>query len=119
MANTGKILKVNLSTGKTTTETIPEQIATDFIGGRGYGIRYLYDELKPHTDPLSPNNKLILLSGPLAGAGALACSRWMAVTKSPLTGGYFRSVGGTDFGAWLAFAGYELLIIEGKAAKPV
>ena len=117
--NTGRILKVNLSTGKTSTETIPEKIATDFVGGRGYGIRYLYEELKPKADPLGKDNKLILLSGHLAGAGALASSRWMAVTKSPLTGGYFRSVGGTDFGAWLRFTGYELIIIEGKADKPV
>jgi aldehyde:ferredoxin oxidoreductase len=117
--NTGNFLRVNLSTGKISTESVPEQVATDFIGGRGYGIRYLFDELKPNTDPLGEDNKLYLLAGPLAGAGALACSRWMAVTKSPLTGGYMRSVGGTDFGAWLRFAGYEMMIIEGKAPKPV
>ncbi len=117
--NTGRFLRVNLSTGKTTTDSVPEQVARDFVGGRGYGIRYLYDELAPDIDPLSKQNKLILLAGPLAGAGALASSRWMAVTKSPLTGGYIRSVGGTDFGAWLSFAGYELMIIEGKADKPV
>ena len=64
-------------------------------------------------------NKLILLTGPLAGTSALAVSRWMAITKSPLTGAFARSVGGADFGAWLKFAGYEFMIIEGKAEKPV
>ncbi|MBI2851369.1 MAG: aldehyde ferredoxin oxidoreductase family protein [Chloroflexi bacterium] len=118
-ANTGRLLRVNLSTGKVGTESVPEQVATDFVGGRGYGIRYLYEELKPDVDPLSEENKLLLLSGPLSGAGAVAVSRWMAVTKSPLTGAYARSVGGTDFGAWLRFAGYELIIIEGKADRPV
>lgn len=117
-ANTGKFLRINLSTGKTSEETVPEQVAKDFVGGRGYGIKYLYDELKPNTDPLSPGNKLILLTGPLSGTGAVALSRWMAITKSPLTGGYARSVGGADFGAWLKFLGYEFLIIEGKAKKP-
>lgn len=118
-ANTGRFLRINLTTRKTSEGTVPEQVATDFIGGRGYGIRYLYDELKPNVDPLSEDNKLLLLAGPLAGAGAVAVSRWMAITKSPLTGAYARSVGGTDFGAWLRFIGYEFLIIEGKADKPV
>ena len=117
--NTGKILRINLSTGKTATETVPEQIAADFIGGRGYGIRYLWDELRPGVDPLSPDNKLILITGPLAGTSAVALSRWMAVTKSPLTGAFARSVCGADFGAWLKFLGYEIVIVEGKADKPV
>jgi aldehyde:ferredoxin oxidoreductase len=94
-------------------------VASDFIGGRGYGIRYLYDELSPGVDPLGEQNKLIMLSGPLAGTSAIAVSRWMAVTKSPLTGGYARSVCGADFGAWLRFVDYDFLILEGKADKPV
>ncbi|MFC1992071.1 aldehyde ferredoxin oxidoreductase family protein, partial [Chloroflexota bacterium] len=64
-------------------------------------------------------NKLILLNGPLAGTSAQASSRWMACTRSPLTDAFARSVGGADFGAWLKFAGYEFIIIEGKAEKPV
>ncbi len=117
--NTGKILRINLSSGKTSQEIVPEQIATDFIGGRGYGIRYLWDELKPGVDPLSAENKLFLITGPLSGTPAQALSRWMAVTKSPLTGAFARSVCGADFGAWLKFAGYEMIILEGKADKPV
>jgi aldehyde:ferredoxin oxidoreductase len=117
--NTGKILRVNLSSGKVTTESVPEKIAEDFIGGRGYGIRYLYDEIKPGTDPLGEKNKLLMLNGPLAGTTAQAVSRWMTCTRSPLTGTFARSVCGADFGAWLKFAGYEIIIVEGKAEKPV
>ncbi len=117
--NTGKILRIDLTNGKTSVEIVPERIAADFVGGRGYGVRYLWDEIKPGVDPLSPDNKLLLITGPLAGTSAVAVSRWMAVTKSPLTGAFARSVCGADFGAWLKFLGYEVLIIEGKADKPV
>ena len=117
--NTGKFLRINLSTSEIKTEEVDNKIATDFIGGRGYGVKYLHQELSPNVDPLGEDNKLILLTGPLAGTSALAVSRWMAITKSPLTGAFARSVGGADFGAWLKFAGYEFMIIEGKAEKPV
>jgi len=117
--NTGKFLRINLSTSEIKTEEVDNKIATDFIGGRGYGVKYLHQELAPNIDPLGEDNKLILLTGPLAGTSALAVSRWMAITKSPLTGAFARSVGGADFGAWLKFAGYEFMIIEGKAEKPV
>jgi aldehyde:ferredoxin oxidoreductase len=115
---TGRILRVNLSSGEISTEVVPEQITTDFIGGRGYGIRYLYDELTPGIDPLSEQNKLMIITGPLAGSSALAVSRWMACTRSPLTGAFARSVCGADFGAWLKWTGYEMIIFEGKAARP-
>ncbi|OGO20345.1 MAG: hypothetical protein A2Z15_00990 [Chloroflexi bacterium RBG_16_50_11] len=116
--NTGKILRVNLSNGKVSTESIPESVAADFIGGRGYGIKYLYDEITPGVEPLGEKNKLIMLTGPLAGTMAQAVSRWMVCTKSPLTGAFARSVCGADFGAWMKFVDYEIIIIEGKAAKP-
>ena len=118
-ANSGRFLRINLSRGETVTEPVPEQVAMDFIGGRGYGIRYLYDELAPNIDPLGEENKLILLNGPLAGTSAQGVSRWMACTKSPLTDAFARSVCGADFGAWLKFAGYDFIIMEGKAEKPV
>jgi len=76
------------------TETTPEKVAVD-SSGAGYGIKYLYDELAPNVDPLSEKNKLVLLTGPLSGTPGVALSRWMAVTKSPLTGAFARSVGGT------------------------
>jgi aldehyde:ferredoxin oxidoreductase len=117
-SNTGRILRVNLSTGKTSTETVPAKISADFIGGRGYGIKYLYDEIDPGIDPLGEKNKILLVAGPLAGTMAVAVSRWMVCTKSPLTGAFARSVCGADFGAWMRFADYEIIIIEGKAEKP-
>jgi aldehyde:ferredoxin oxidoreductase len=117
--NSGRLLRVNLSNGRINTEEIPESIARDFIGGRGYGIKYLYDELIPGTDPLSEKNKLIFITGPLAGTMAQGVSRWMVCTRSPLTGAFARSVCGADFGAWLKFSGYEVIIVEGKAEKPV
>jgi aldehyde:ferredoxin oxidoreductase len=119
LLNTGRYLRINLSDSEINTGEVDAAIASDFIGGRGYGIRYLYEELGHDVDPLGEDNKLILLSGPLSGTSALGVSRWMAVTKSPLTGAFARSVGGADFGAWLKFAGYEFIIIEGKAEKPV
>ncbi|MDP2916467.1 MAG: aldehyde ferredoxin oxidoreductase family protein [Dehalococcoidia bacterium] len=116
---TGRLLRVDLSTGRVTREMVDEQTALDFVGGRGFGINYLYREVAPGTEPLSEKNKLILVNGVLAGSSVQAVARWMAITKSPLTGTFFRSVAGADFGAWLKFAGYDLIIIEGKAEKPV
>ena len=116
--NTGKFLRINLSTRKVATDTVPEQVARDFVGGRGYGIKYLYQELTPGVDPLSEKNIMLMVAGPLAGTSVQATSRWMVCTRSPLTGAFARSVCGADFGAWLRFAGYEFLLIEGKADKP-
>jgi aldehyde:ferredoxin oxidoreductase len=116
--NTGQLLRVNLSTGKISAEPVPEQIARDFVGGRGYGLKYLYDELKPGADPLGPDNKLIIASGALGGTPVFTVGRWMTITKSPLTGAFARSVGGGDFAAWIKFAGYDFMIIEGRADKP-
>ncbi len=113
-----RLLRVNLSEGDCKLEDIPEATVMDFIGGRGFGIKYLYDELRPGIDPLSQDNKLLFSVGPLAGTGALGCSRWLATSKSPLTGTYYRSSGGGDFGAWMKFAGLDLIIVEGRSAKP-
>ena len=116
---TGRLLRVNLSNGISKVETIPEEICELFVGGRGFGIAYLYTELPPHTDPLGEENRLLFFAGPLAGTPAQSVSRWMVCTKSPLTGAYARSVAGADFGAWLRFAGYDGLMVEGKAGKPI
>jgi len=117
--NAGKFLRINLSKGEITTEAVEESVVMDFVGGRGLGINYLYRELAPDIEPLSEHNKLLLVTGPLAGTSAQSVSRWMVCTKSPLTGGFARSVAGADFGAWLKFAGYDFIIIEGKAERPV
>ncbi|MCK5187316.1 MAG: aldehyde ferredoxin oxidoreductase, partial [Deltaproteobacteria bacterium] len=80
----GRVLRVNLSTGKSTTEELREDAACLFIGGRGLGAKYLFDEVTAGADPLGEDNKLYFLTSPLAGTSAQASSRWMVVTKSPL-----------------------------------
>jgi aldehyde:ferredoxin oxidoreductase len=115
---TYKYIKINLSTGKVSTEAVEERAIRDFVGGRGFGAYHLMKELKAGTEPLSPDNKLFFHSGPLAGGPAQSTSRWMVVTKSPLTGGFARAVGGSDFGAWIHFAGYSFIEIEGAADEP-
>ncbi len=114
-----RLLRVNLSSGLIKEEDISAKIAEAFVGGRGFGAKYVYDEIPPNIDPLGRENKLMLGTGPLAGTSAQSFSKWMAYTKSPLTGTFIRSSGGGDFGAWLKWAGFELLIFEEKAAKPV
>lgn len=115
----GKYLRVNLSKGTTLDEPLPVQVVMDFIAGRGFGIKYLYDELAPHADPLSEANKLILSTGVLTGTQAQGVARWIACTKSPLTGCYARANCGGEFGAWMKFSGYDFILIEGKSEKPV
>lgn len=115
----GKYLRVNLSAGMVLDEPLPEQIARDFIAGRGFGIKYLYDELAPNVDPLGEDNKLLLVPGVLAGTQAQSVSKWVACTKSPLTGCIARSCSGSDFGAWMKFAGYDFILVEGKSDRPV
>jgi len=115
----GKILRVNLTKGAVSVEDLDQKGAHDYIGGRGLGVKYLYDEIDPKVDPLSPGNKLIMATGPMTGTGALAGGRYTAVTKSPLTGAIANSNSGGYFGAELKYAGYDLIILEGKAKTPV
>ncbi len=115
----GKILRVNLTKKEWKAEELDRNIAEKFIGGRGLGSKILYDEIDPKVDPLSPDNKLILATGPLTGTSASAAGRYMAITKSPLTGTIACSNSGGHFGAELKFAGFDLIIIEGKAKEPV
>jgi aldehyde:ferredoxin oxidoreductase len=115
----GKILRVNLSKNSWAVEDLNPDLAREFIGGRGLGTKMLYDEVDPKVDPFSPKNKLIMATGPLTGTFASAAGRYMVITKSPLTGGIASSNSGGYFGAELKFAGYDLIIFEGKAEKPV
>ena len=116
---TGKVLRVDLTTKRFSTEPLREDAAKAFIGGRGLGAKYLFDELPAGTDPLGDKNKMVFLTGPLCSTLSQASSRWMVVTKSPLTGTIVRSTGGADFGNEMKSAGYDMVIIEGKAEKPV
>ena len=115
---TGRILRVDLSKKEAKEEALPWEVARDFIGGAGFGIKYLFDEVDAGTDPLGPDNKLIFASGPFSGT-TIPCASRMAVTgKSPLTGAVGMALTGGYFPVELKYAGYDALIIEGKAVKP-
>lgn len=115
---TGRFLRINLSKKSYQVEMIPEEVKKDWVGGRGFGIHYLYRDMKPGTDPLSPENKLLFLTGVLCGTTAQGFSRYIVMGKSPSTGCIGRSVGGGNFGAQIKFAGYDFLILEGASEHP-
>jgi aldehyde:ferredoxin oxidoreductase len=115
----GKLLRIDLTSKQTSIEEIDPQVSKDFIGGRGVAIRYLYDEVDPGVDPLSPQNKLIFATGPLTATTAPTGNRYMVVTKSPLTGALAHSNAGGHFPTWMKRTGFDLFIFEGKAEKPV
>ncbi|WP_425058989.1 putative oxidoreductase YdhV [Sporomusa carbonis] len=114
----GKVLRVNLTEKTFSEETLSREVARKFVGGAGFGIKYLFDEVDPGIDALSPENKLIFASGPLSGTSTPCASRMAITTKSPLTGAVGMSLTGGYFPVELKFAGYDVLIIEGKADKP-
>jgi aldehyde:ferredoxin oxidoreductase len=115
----GKVLRVDLTKSEWKVEDLDPKLATRFIGGRGLGSKILFDEVDPRVDPFSPGNKLIMATGPLTGTSASAAGRYMVITKSPLTETIACSNSGGHFGAELKFAGFDLLIFEGRAKEPV
>ena len=117
-AYAGKILRVDLTTGKVSTEPLTEQIAKSYIGGMGLGIRLLMDNSKAGTEPFSPDNPLIFATGPLSGTmGPTAGNGYAVVSKSPATGGVGEAKAHGFFGPDLKRAGYDAVIITGKAEK--
>ncbi len=114
---TGKLLRVDLTSGRCTVEDIPSEWLRDYIGGRGLAARYLYEEMDPQVDPLSPENKLIFATGPLTGTPTPCGARYMVVTKGALTGAITTSNSGGFWGPELKFAGYDLVILEGRAPR--
>jgi len=115
-----KLLRINLTKQTSTEEPLKELDIERFIGGRGLGAKILFDEVKKGVDPLSPENKIIITSGPLTGTRVpTSTNRFIITTKSPLTGLYGFSVSGGAFGLELKKAGYDGLIIEGKADRPI
>ncbi len=115
----GNILRVNLSTGEISTEGIDPQVARDFLGGRGWAIRTMTDEVDPQVDPLAPENKLLFATGPLTATAAPTGNRYMVVTKAPLTGALACSNSGGFFPTELKRTGYDMIIVEGRAERPV
>ena len=115
----GQILRVNLGNRGVSKEPLREDWAEDFVGGVGLSARILYEELAPKIDPLGPENKLVMMTGPLNGTMLPAASRSSVCAKSPYTGSFFHSIFGGYLGPELKFAGYDGLIMEGRAEKPV
>ena len=117
-AYAGKILHVNLTTGQTRTEPLSEQMAKSYIGGIGLGIRLLMDNSKPGTDAFHPDNPIIYCTGPLSGTmGPTAGNGYAVVSKSPATGGVGEAKAHGFFGPDLKRAGYDAVVITGKAPK--
>lgn len=114
----GRILRIDLTRGTNWVEEMPTYLMQEYIGGRGMCIRILFDEIDPRIDPLSSENKLIFATGPLTGTGAPAASRFIVSAKSPLSNCIANPCCGGYFGANLKYAGYDLLIVEGKSPGP-
>ena len=119
MAWTRKILRVDLSAGTCKPEPLNMEWAQKYLGQRGIGSKYLAAEVDPKVDPLSPENKLIFATGPLTGTAASTGGRYSVITKGALTGAIACSNSGGYFGPELKFAGWDMIIFEGKAATPV
>ncbi|NPV71064.1 MAG: aldehyde ferredoxin oxidoreductase family protein [Firmicutes bacterium] len=114
----GTILRVNLGTGQVKKEPTPEKMAREYLGGRGFVAKILWDEVKPGADPLGPDNKVVMASGPLAGIFLPSSGKLEFGAKSPASGGYGDSNVGGHLAPELKYAGYDAVIIEGIAAKP-
>lgn len=115
----GDVVRVNLTTGAITREELPLDAVQRFIGGRGLGAWYLYNEVGPDVDPLGPDNKLIFMNGPFVGTPLPAGNKVNLAFKSPLSLSYSYSLCGGHWGPELRFTGRTGLIIEGKSGAPV
>ncbi|MCA9974751.1 MAG: hypothetical protein KC413_03340, partial [Anaerolineales bacterium] len=113
-----RMAHVDLTAGKVDYKPIPEEWALKYIGGRGLGVKYVFEN-GPEVDPLSPDNVLCFMNGPLTGTAANMSGRLAVVTKSPLTGTVTDSHQGGWAAARIRWAGFDGLIFKGKAEKPV
>lgn len=116
---TGSFLQVDLTRNKAVAEPYDSHLALSFIGGRGFTAKILWDKLTPGIDPLSPENKLVFATGPLTGLGVPNSGKLVVAAKSPLTGGYGDGNLGTYAAVQMRQAGYDAVIIEGRAETPV
>jgi aldehyde:ferredoxin oxidoreductase len=119
MAWTNNVLRVNLTTQTCTTEPLNKNWAESYLGVRGLGTKYLWENMDPKADPLGPDNVLIFATGPLTGTMAPTSGRYAVLCKGPLTNAIACSNSGGKFGAELKFAGYDLMLIEGRSENPV
>ena len=115
----GQVLHVDLTSQKIQPKPINKAWLQDYIGGWGLAVKYFYELADPKTDPLSPDNVMVIMTGPLCGTLAPTASRICLVSKSPHTGTIFETNMGGAFGPELKFAGYDGIVITGKAKHPV
>lgn len=113
----GKILNINLTSGKISTEETSKELVTKYLGGDGFGVKLLYENLKPKTVPLSPENIIVISPGLLTGTPTPTAGKTGLYSKSPQTGAFGQSMLGA-LGAELKYAGYDSLILTGRAEKP-
>ena len=116
---TYKILDIDLTTKTIEEKSLDKEMAKLFLGGRGLGARLLWDLVGPEVDPLSPENVLIFATGPLTASGVQTSNRFSVSTKSPLTGTVLDANSGGWWGMQFKRTGYDVLIVRGKAEKPV
>jgi aldehyde:ferredoxin oxidoreductase len=114
----GTILRIDLTDEKIDKQSLPAELAENFIGGRGFVAKTLFDKLPAGADPLGPENLFIAASGPLSGQFMPASGKTHFGCKSPATGGYGDSNMGGHFGPALKYAGYDMMILTGRAAVP-
>ncbi len=116
---TGKILRVDLSKGTVSIEELDQAFIEKWVGGVGFGAKYLYDEVPPGVEWSDPENRMIWASGPLAGSGVYGAGTFCIVTKGPMTNIAGSSQANGYFGAYLKFSGYDAIIFQGKAPSLV
>ncbi len=119
MGWTRKILRVDLTKGTCKSVPLNMKWAQDYLGQRGLATKYFVEEVDPKVDPLSPENKMIMATGPLTGTPVSTGGRYSVITKGALTGAIACSNSGGFFGAELKFVGWDMVIFEGKSKKPV
>ena len=119
MAWARQILRVNLTNGSCTPEALNMDWANKYLGQRGLATKYLVEEIDPKVDPLAPENKMIMATGPLTGTCASTAGRYSVITKGALTGAIACSNSGGFFGNEMKNAGYDMIIFEGRSPKPV
>lgn len=115
----GKMLIIDLTTNTVSTEPLRLDWTRQYRGAWGLALRYYCDAVKPEVDPLSPENVIVIMTGPLGGTLVPLASRLCLVSKSPHTGTIFESNIGGAFGPELKYAGYDGIVIKGRAATPV
>ena len=115
----GHMLKVDLSRGKTKIEPLEKELASLYIGGKGFGAKILYDQMRPRIDPYDPESLLVFATGPVNGLPLSGAAKLCAVFKSPLTEIWGESQCGGFFAPHLKFAGYDAMILYGRSEKPV